>query len=102
MHPQTIISGWRMARDAAKAKLLSISRDNSSDQEKFRNDLINIAKTTLSSKLLTQDKEHFAELAVDAVLRLKGSTNLSYIQVIKKLGGSIKDSFLCDGLILEK
>ena len=43
-----------------------------------------------------------ADLAVDAVLRLKGSTNLSYIQVIKKLGGSIKESFLCDGLILEK
>lgn len=70
--------------------------------EKFKNDLLNIAKTTLSSKLLTQDKQHFADLAVEAVLRLKGSTNLSYIQVIKKLGGSIKDSFLCDGLILEK
>jgi hypothetical protein len=40
----------------------------------------------LSSKLLTQDKQHFADLAVEAVLRLKGSTNLSYIQVNKKLG----------------
>jgi len=39
---------------------------------------------------------------VDAVLRLKGSPNLDYIQVIKKAGGSIKDSFLSDGLILEK
>ena len=91
-----------MARDAARTRLAKIARDNSSDQQKFKNDLLNIAKTTLSSKLLTQDKQHFAELAVDAVLRLKGSTNLSYIQVIKKLGGSIKDSFLCDGLILEK
>lgn len=91
-----------MARDAARNKLLQIARDNSTDQEKFKNDLLNIAKTTLSSKLLTQDKQHFAELAVEAVLRLKGSTNLSYIQVIKKLGGSIKESFLCDGLILEK
>lgn len=102
MHPQTIIAGWRLARDACKAKLAKIARDNSSDTEKFKNDLLNIAKTTLSSKLLTQDKQHFAELAVEAVLRLKGSTNLSYIQVIKKLGGSIKESFLCDGLILEK
>ncbi len=102
LHPQTIIAGWRIARDAAREKLLSIARDNSTNQEKFKEDLINIAKTTLSSKLLTQDKQHFAELAVDAVLRLKGSTNLSYIQVIKKLGGSIKESFLCDGLILEK
>lgn len=102
MHPQTIIAGWRMARDACKKKLYEIARDNSENHEKFKNDLINIAKTTLSSKLLTQDKQHFADLAVEAVLRLKGSTNLSYIQVIKKLGGSIKDSFLCDGLILEK
>ncbi len=102
MHPQTIIAGWRMARDAAKKRLNEIARDNSDNTEKFKTDLINIAKTTLSSKLLTQDKQHFADLAVDAVLRLKGSTNLSYIQVIKKLGGSIKESFLCDGLILEK
>lgn len=84
-----------MARDAAKRRLHEIARDNSQDLEKFKGDLINIAKTTLSSKLLTQDKQHFADLAVDAVLRLKGVTNLSYIQVIKKLGGSIKDSFLC-------
>lgn len=79
-----------------------MARDHSADQVKFKEDLTNIAKTTLSSKLLTQDKQHFAELAVEAVLRLRGSTNLNYIQVIKKLGGSIKDSFLCDGLILEK
>ena len=72
MHPQTIISGWRMARDAARTRLAKIARDNSSDQQKFKNDLLNIAKTTLSSKLLTQDKQHFAELAVEAVLRLKG------------------------------
>lgn len=102
IHPTHIISGWRQARDCARKKLREIARDNSSDIDKFKEDLLNIAKTTLSSKLLTQDKQHFAQLAVDAVLRLKGSTNLSYIQVIKKLGGSIKESFLCEGLILEK
>lgn len=53
-----------MARDAAKKRLLEIARDNSSDLEKFKTDLVNIAKTTLSSKLLTQDKQHFADLAV--------------------------------------
>jgi chaperonin GroEL (HSP60 family) len=36
------------------------------------------------------EKEHFAELAVDAVLRLKGSMNLDAIQIIKKAGGTIK------------
>ena len=53
-------------------------------------DLLNIARTTLSSKILTHDKDHFAELAVDAVLRLRGSTNLEAIQIIKKPGGTLK------------
>ena len=53
-----------MARDAAKTRLNEIARDNSDDVEKFKIDLVNIAKTTLSSKLLTQDKQHFSDLAV--------------------------------------
>lgn len=55
--------------------------------ENFKLDLLNIARTTLSSKLLTKDKDYFAKLAVDAVLRLKGSGVLDYIQIIKKPGG---------------
>ena len=41
------------------------------DPAQFRQDLFNIARTTLSSKVLSQDKDYFANLAVDAVLRLK-------------------------------
>jgi T-complex protein 1 subunit beta len=44
---------------------------NSSDTVQFRQDLFNIARTTLSSKVLSQEKDYFANLAVDAVLRLK-------------------------------
>jgi T-complex protein 1 subunit beta len=76
--------------------------DNSADEVAFKKDLLNIAKTTLSSKLLTDDRELFAQLAVDAVLRLKGSGNLDYIKIIKKPGGTLKNSFLADGFILEK
>lgn len=91
-----------MARERALEALQSISRDNSENQESFRTDLLNIARTTLSSKLLTQQKEHFAQLCVDAVLRLKGVNNLDLIKIIKKAGGSLKNSFLADGFILEK
>ena len=76
--------------------------DNSEDQEKFEADLRNIAMTTLSSKLLLHDRQAFAELAVKAVLRLKGSGNLDYIKIIKKPGGTLGDSFIADGMILEK
>jgi T-complex protein 1 subunit beta len=70
--------------------------------EKFRQDLINIARTTLSSKILRGDKDHFAKLCVDAVLRLKGNKNLDAIHIIKKTGGSLAESRLEDGFILEK
>jgi T-complex protein 1 subunit beta len=76
--------------------------DHSADEEQFKKDLKDIAMTTLSSKLLLHDREHFADLAVQAVLRLKGSGNLDYIKLIKKTGGTLKDSFLADGFILEK
>lgn len=58
---------------------------------------MNIARTTLGSKILSQHKEHFSKLAVDAVLRLKGSGNLEAIQIIRKTGGVLEDSFLDEG-----
>ena len=58
---------------------------------------MNIARTTISSKILSQHKDFFAKLAVDAVLRLKGSGNLDAIQIIKIQGGSLDESFLDSG-----
>lgn len=48
------------------------------------------------------DKDHFATLAVDAVMRLKGSTNLEMIQIVKKTGGTLYDSYLDEGFIMDK
>lgn len=102
IHPQLIINGWRQATKVAHQVLKDISFDNSGDEELFKKDLRNIAMTTLSSKLLLHDREKFANLAVDSVLRLKGSGNLDYIKIIKKAGGTLADSFLADGMVLEK
>merc|ERR1712166_232282 len=102
IHPQIIMKGWREARKVAQKVLEEISVDNFQDKEAFRNDLKNLALTTLSSKLLLHDRERFAELCVNAVMRLQGSGNLDYIKLIKKPGGTLGDSFLADGFILEK
>ena len=102
IHPQIIIQGWRKARDVAKKVLVEKAFDNFENEEKFKQDLKNIALTTLSSKLLKSEREHFANLAVDSVLRLKGSGNLDYIKIIKKPGGTLADSYLADGFILLK
>lgn len=116
-----------MARKALEASTV----DNSADKgtlfsftnallillAKFREDLLNIARTTLSSKVLGHGyKEHFANLAVKAVERLKGATNLDMVHYIRKVrlclvysftelvqvGGSLEQSYLDDGFILEK
>eukprot|EP00879_Flechtneria_rotunda_P004896 GHRR01005170.1.p1 GENE.GHRR01005170.1~~GHRR01005170.1.p1 ORF type:complete len:533 (+),score=185.87 GHRR01005170.1:234-1832(+) len=102
VHPMTIIAGFREAEAVAKAELAGAAFSHAEHPETFRKDLLNIAKTTLSSKILTADKEHFAELAVEAISRLKGSGNLDAIHLIKKTGGALKDSFLDEGFILDK
>lgn len=102
IHPQVVVDGFRIASEAALRALVSAAQDHSADKVAFRNDLLNIARTTLSSKVLSQDKDYFANLAVDAVLRLNGSTNLENIQIIKKLGGKLTDSYLDEGFILDK
>ncbi|KAJ6583176.1 chaperonin Cpn60/TCP-1 family [Mycena sp. CBHHK59/15] len=85
IHPQTIVEGYRIASLAALKALEKAAVDNFSDPNVFRQDLYNIARTTLSSKVLSQDKEYFSNLAVDAVLRLK-----------------LTDSYLDEGFILDK
>merc|ERR1719412_3103670 len=102
IHPQTIIAGWRQAAKVAKEALEKSAIDHSSDEALFREDLLNIARTTLSSKILSQHKDFFSNLAVDAVLRLKGSGSLDAIQIIKIQGGSLDESFLDAGFLLNK
>lgn len=102
IHPQTVAEGYRIASRAALQALEASAVDNKDDSAKFREDLFNIARTTLSSKVLAQDKDYFANLAVDAVLRLKGSTDLEHVQIIKKVGGKLTDSYLDEGFILDK
>lgn len=102
VHPMTIIGGFRDACDCARRSLEDGAFSNQQQADKFRQDLMNIARTTLSSKILTQDKDHFAELAVQAVLRLGENPNLESIHILKKTGGSLRESFLAEGFILDK
>merc|ERR1711907_659906 len=102
IHPQTIVAGFRKATEAARAALSSVTVSHSDDATAFRQDLVNIAKTTLSSKVVSHDREYFANICVDAILRLKGSTQLDQIQIVKMTGGCLTDSYLEEGFILNK
>jgi len=104
IHPHTIIRGWKKAVSVAREALLESAVDNQADPEQFKKDLFNIARTTLSSKLLTQHKDFFAKICVDAILKIKEDpkSTLESIQIIKKLGGSLEASFLDEGFLLDK
>merc|ERR1711865_299618 len=102
IHPQTIVAGFRAATEAARERLVEIAMDNHDDKAKFRADLVNIARTTLSSKVVSHDRDFFAEMCVDAILRLEGSTSLDQIQIVKKTGGTLRESYLESGFILNK
>merc|ERR1712166_1365349 len=102
IHPQTIVAGFRQATEVARGALNNCAISNAADPIKFREDLVNIAKTTLSSKVVSHDREYFANMCVDAILRLKGSTQLEQIQLVKMPGGTLADSCLEEGFILHK
>ena len=97
IHPQTIAAGWRRATAVAREALSASAKDHGGDEAAFRQDLMNIARTTLSSKILAQHKDYFSKMTVDAVLRLKKSGNLDAIQITRVPGGTLEDSFLDEG-----
>lgn len=79
IHPLIIIEGWREAKNVALETLKRISRKSTSNEADFREELLKVARTTISSKLLNYEKEHFAQLAVNAVLRLGSEGTLEHI-----------------------
>jgi TCP-1/cpn60 chaperonin family len=91
--PLPTLAGFREAEAVAKTELAAAAFCHAEQPDAFKADLLNIAKTTLSSKILTADKEHFAGLAVEAITRLRGSGNLEAIHIIKKTGGALKVSW---------
>lgn len=66
--------------------------------------LIQAAATSLNSKVVSQHSSLLAPLAVNAVLKItepgkENATDLKDIKVIKKLGGTVEDTELIDGIV---
>lgn len=73
-----------------------------------RRSLVRAATTSLSSKIVSQYSQMLAPMCVDAVLKVVGGTpsdptiDLRDIRQIKKLGGTIENTKLVDGLVLRQ
>ncbi|XP_031502084.1 T-complex protein 1 subunit alpha [Nymphaea colorata] len=105
IHPTSIISGYRLAmREACKyvddklaVKVEKLGKDS----------LINCAKTSMSSKLVSSDSDFFANMVVDAVQAVKMTNDkgevkypIKGINILKAHGKSAKDSYLLKGYAL--
>lgn len=101
IHPTTISESFQRAAKRAVSVLLEISHPISLDD---RDALVRAASTSLSSKIVSQYSSFLAPLAVDSVLRVANdkdtTVNLNRIRLVKKVGGTIDDTAMVDGVVL--
>ncbi|ODQ48431.1 hypothetical protein PICMEDRAFT_14007 [Pichia membranifaciens NRRL Y-2026] len=105
LHPTTIITGYRLAlREAIRFinEVLSQSVESLGKET-----LINIAKTSMSSKIIGSDSNFFGEMVVNTMLSVKTMNNageLKYpvkaVNILKAHGKSATESVLVDGYAL--
>lgn len=106
IHPIKIANGFDDAAKLAIQKLESEADDVASDEKSFKDYLFKAAKTSLGSKIVSKDHDKFAQMAVDAVTRVmdteRKDVDFELIKLEGRVGGSLKDSKLIDGVILDK
>ncbi|CCC67784.1 hypothetical protein NCAS_0A12260 [Naumovozyma castellii] len=105
IHPIKIANGFDEAAKLAINKLEATCDDVMSG-ENFNDYLYKAAKTSLGSKIVSKDHDKFAQMAVDAVTRVmdkeRKDVDFDLIRLQGRVGGSIKDSQLINGVILDK
>jgi thermosome len=105
IHPIILISGYRKAAQRAMETITSNSIPVQPDDKAT---LRKVAITSMGSKAVGSAKEHFAEIAIDAVRQIteqrgdKTIADIDNIQLIKKTGKSLFESQLVKGVIIDK
>jgi archaeal chaperonin len=105
IHPTVIVDGYREASNKALEVLNQIAiKIEPNDRAMLRK----VAEVSLASKILAEDKEVMAELAVNAILQVAERTPDGYkvdiddVKVEKKPGESLTDTALIKGIVLDK
>lgn len=111
IHPTTVASSFNKAVDETKRILESIAKPiDLNDREQ----LINSVNTCLSSKVVSQNSDILAPIAVDSVLgvidseegtvgyNIAQNVDLRSIRMVQQMGGTIDDTELVNGLVFNK
>ena len=104
IHPSQISESWLIGQNKAVEILKSIAIPTDLSN---RESLIQSAVTSLNSKVVSDNSKQLAPLAVDAVLKVidpltATNVDLNLIRIVKKVGGTIEDTELVDGLVFDQ
>ncbi|MCK9631201.1 MAG: TCP-1/cpn60 chaperonin family protein [Methanoregula sp.] len=102
VHPTVIAAGYRQAAEKAQALLKELAFDvKVTDKALLRN----IAGTAMTGKSAEASKDKLCDLVVKAVTMVTdadGTVDIENIKVEKKTGGSIEDSEIVEGVLIDK
>ena len=105
VHSSVIIDGYQAASEKTLEIYSELAKKIKPDDKES---LIKIATTSMQSKLISEDSDLLSKIVVDAILNIvtkKGETysvDLDNIKVEKKTGGSIQDTQVVKGIVLDK
>ena len=106
VHPTIIVEGFRAASKNAIEYLKKISIEIDPKDKSFLN---KIAMTSLASKMVTTNSQVLSGIAIDAALNVadefegnKLKIDIDNIKVEKKTGGSLHDTRLVQGIVIDK
>ena len=105
VHSSVIIEGFQVAAEKTLEIYSELSKKIKPDD---RESLLKIATTSMQSKLISEDSDILSKIVVDAILSIvtkKGedfAVDLENIKVEKKSGGSIQDTQIIKGIVLDK
>jgi len=100
VHPTIIVKGYRLAEIKAQELLNTFSATVTEQDDDI---LQKIAQTALTGKGAESAKEHLSTIAVEAVKTvLKDSFDKQHIKLERQIGGSVENSELIKGVVIEK
>ena len=105
VHSSTIVDGFQAAADKTLEIYSELAKKVMPDDKES---LIKIATTSMQSKLISEDSDILSKIVVNAILSIATkkddvySVDLENIKIEKKSGGSIQDTQIIQGIVLDK
>ena len=108
VHPTVIVDGYQMALEKAREILKQISTKVDPQDRVVLN---KITRTAMASKIVSADSQKLSDTVIDAVLSVaekyernadQFKVDIDNILIQKKAGGSIDDTNLVRGIVLDK